>query len=133
MDVNEALELADGSALPWAPVLAAEVRQLRAAVAFYTTAPDIDEPAETKAPNNADLHTMEGIGYPARLSPTWLNWIAAQLDELERLRRAADHHCANTERAIERVRELCNRGIAEPFQGSWAHYVLRALDGEDQP
>lgn len=29
MDVNEALELANGSALPWAPVLAAEVQKLR--------------------------------------------------------------------------------------------------------
>lgn len=30
MDVNEALEMAGGSAMPWAPVLAAEVQELRA-------------------------------------------------------------------------------------------------------
>lgn len=33
MDVNEALEMAGGSAMPWAPVLAAEVQQLRELVA----------------------------------------------------------------------------------------------------
>lgn len=33
------------------------------------------------------------------------------------------------EAAIERVRELCDRGIAEDFHASWAFYVLRALDG----
>lgn len=117
MDVNEALELADGSHLAWAPVLAEEVRSLRRAIALDT---ELDRLTDENARLRAEMEQLRQECFELHVDDA--DAIAEQAEELIALRAA-----------IERVRELCNRGIAAPFQGSWAHYVLRALDGEDKP